>query len=337
MIKNKNTVILISVLALLIVVLICLLVAVIGNFVSPASSNAQYVELPIYENMPLSQAKATLNELGISYEIKPTDSRVANRVEKFEYDGKEENGRTLAKVGSTVTLHSNEVGIDKVVYLTFDDGPIVNYNDSAMTDIYHTTRDILDTLDGYGIKATFFMVGYQMIKSDRSQYVTETLDRGHLIACHSSTHELNQIYSSSSKFVADIEQFENQLKNILGEERYNSLGKYLRFPGGTSTNGLLSKSEAKEYISKIREMGYKVYDWTASTDDAAGSSTTSQFISSMDTGLSKAKQSGAPLIILMHDKYTTSQSLPAIIDHLISNGYYFDTVDNCPEYTSAEN
>ena len=338
MLKNKTTLILISILAILLVVLVCLSVAVIKNVLAP---DIEYIELPISENMPLSQAKEKLSALGISYEIKATDSKIANRVEKFEYDGKQENGNALAKVGTTVTLYSNEIGVDKVVYLTFDDGPIVNYNDSAMTDIYHTTEDILNTLDNYGIKATFFIVGYQMIKSDRSEYVLDILDRGHLIGSHTSTHELKDsvglIYNSLSQFVSDVERFEDELKGVIGEERFNSLGKYIRFPGGTSTNGILSKAEAKEYIQRMRAMGYKVYDWTVSTDDAAGNSTINQFISSMDAGISKAKKSGAPLIILMHDKYTTSQSLPAIIDHLISKGYYFDTVDNCPEYTSAEN
>ena len=148
---------------------------------------------------------------------------------------------------------------------------------------------------------------------------------------------MDQIYSSPSQFIADIKQYESELKEIVGEERYNSIEKYIRFPGGTSTNGKLSKSEATEYIAKVRDMGYKVYDWTALTKDKEGLSTTNEFISCMLSGLTKAKTNEEPLIVLMHDMYSTSQALPAIIDCLISEGYYFDTVDNCLEYTFVEN
>ena len=332
---NRSNAILTAVLALCLVVFVILLVAVIKNAVQPTiQPNAEWIEIPNLENMALAEAKARLDELNIAYEIVPTSSRIANRVERFEYSGKTENGKILATVGTSIKLHANEVGIDRVVYLTFDDGPKVNYTYDM--EVYHTTKDLLDVLDKYGIKASFFMVGYQMIKTDRSAYVKDTMDRGHLIACHTSTHELGNIYSSISKFVEDIERFENELKDILGEEIYKSLGKYIRFPGGSSTNGYLSTSEAQEYISAVRSMGYKVYDWTALTGDAEGMKTASDFISYMDKGIEKAKQNNQPLIVLMHDTDDTTQALPEILNHLTSNGYYFDTIDNCPEYTFTE-
>jgi peptidoglycan/xylan/chitin deacetylase (PgdA/CDA1 family) len=172
--------------------------------------------------------------------------------------------------------------------------------------------------------------------SFKLEYVLDILDRGHILACHSSTHQLDKIYSSPSKFVADVEQFEDELKGIIGEERFNSLGKYIRFPGGTDTNGYLSRTEAKEYIQKMRAMGYKVYDWTALIEDTEGNSTASEFISCMEIGLAKAKQNGDPLIVLMHDKDHTTQALDQMITHLIDQGYYFDTLEVCPEYTTAE-
>ena len=42
------------------------------------------------------------------------------------------------------------------------------------------------------------------------------------------------------------------------------------------------------------------------------------------------------LILLMHDKKEMTDVLPNILDHLIEEGYYFDTLENCPEYTTAE-
>ena len=63
----------------------------------------------------------------------------------------------------------------KVVYLTFDDGPIPE-----------ATPFILDTLDRYGIKATFFMVGDNVRKyPDMYDMVVK---RGHRIGNHTYNH-----------------------------------------------------------------------------------------------------------------------------------------------------
>ena len=61
---------------------------------------------------------------------------------------------------------------EKVVALTFDDGP----------DPYHTPR-VLDVLDRYQVKATFFMMGRNV---ERYPAVArEVLQRGHEIGNHS--------------------------------------------------------------------------------------------------------------------------------------------------------
>ena len=64
---------------------------------------------------------------------------------------------------------------DKVVYLTFDDGPVPG-----------VTPGVLDVLDIYGIKATFFMV------ADNARRWPELLEdvrrRGHMIGNHTFHH-----------------------------------------------------------------------------------------------------------------------------------------------------
>ena len=63
----------------------------------------------------------------------------------------------------------------KCVYLTFDDGPIPE-----------VTPWVLDTLDRFGVKATFFMVGDNVRKHpDIYQMV---VDRGHRIGNHTFNH-----------------------------------------------------------------------------------------------------------------------------------------------------
>lgn len=348
--KNNNSNLpLIIILAICLVVLSALVVLVLQKFkpvepsvpavnTDPQSPQApQTIEIPDLQNMNLQGAKDILSELGVEFEIVPTESRIANRVEKITGYTVDENGKMTVNTDSKIVIHSNEVAKDKVIYLTFDDGPMVNYSDSALTDIYYTTEELLTVLDEYNVKATFFLAGYQMVKSDRKHFVNDIYDRGHLIACHTYSHELTYIYNSVDNFLVDVEKFETALIEILGEEKFNSFGKYIRFPGGSSTNGCLNKSEALEYIESIRNKGYKVYDWTTLTGDAEGVTDAQGMINYIISNLDSVKQKGEPLILLMHDKKAMKDALPEVLDYLISEGYYFDTLDTCEEYTSAEN
>ena len=324
---NKNeTVKLGVILAVCLVLLTVIAVLLFKTFATvPAGApKTQYIEISALDGMNLASAKAELDKAGVGYEIIPTSSKTPNKVEQIEYIGKAEGGKLYIEVGTTVKLHSNEVGTDKIIYLTFDDGPTRD-----------NTLDILYTLDSYGIKATFFVQGKNV--NNYPDRIVATAERGHLVGCHSYSHEINSIYSEIPAFLTEVEQYESVMKSALGEEGFSSMSKVLRFPGGTTTNSMLSVSEAREYIAAVREKGYKCYDWTALTGDAEGYSEPQDFINYMKDGLSSAKESNKPLIVLLHDKWSTNDALAEILDFLVFEGYYFDTVDNCPEYTFAEN
>jgi peptidoglycan/xylan/chitin deacetylase (PgdA/CDA1 family) len=64
---------------------------------------------------------------------------------------------------------------EKVVYLTFDDGPIPE-----------STPFILDTLRHYGLKATFFMVGDNVRKYPH--LFQQIIDEGHQTGNHTHNH-----------------------------------------------------------------------------------------------------------------------------------------------------
>ena len=74
---------------------------------------------------------------------------------------------------------SNESDIHKV-YLTFDDGPSAN------------TDRILDILDQYGVKATFFVVGKEGYNDQYRRIVQD----GHTLGMHSYSHVYRDIYQS---------------------------------------------------------------------------------------------------------------------------------------------
>ena len=320
-------------LSILLAVCLLLLVATIvvackafskGKTTTADTSSPQYIELSIVEGANLADTKVKLDSADISYEIVPTSSKTPNKVEKIEYIGKEENGKIFVEVGTSVKLHANEVGMDKIIYLTFDDGPTRD-----------NTLNILDTLDSYGIKATFFVQGKNV--KNYPDRIVATVQRGHLVGCHSYSHEIGEIYQDVSSFLDEIEEYEKVVKEALGESVFASMNKVIRFPGGTTTNSMLSRDEAKQFIASVRASGYAVYDWIILTGDAQGNSTAQEFIDSLKEGLEENNEANKPLIALLHDKWSTNESLSEILDYLVNEGYYFDTIDNCPEYTFAEN
>lgn len=82
------------------------------------------------------------------------------------------------------------VGGERQVMLTFDDGPIPE-----------ATPEILDILDRYGIKATFFMVGDNVRK--HPDVFEEVCRRGHCIGNH-SMHHLQGIRTTTGRYLDDI-------------------------------------------------------------------------------------------------------------------------------------
>lgn len=78
----------------------------------------------------------------------------------------------------------------KMVYLTFDDGPIPE-----------ETPWVLDLLDSYGIKATFFMVGDNVRR--HPHLLEEVKRRGHLYGNH-TMHHLQGIKESTPRYLRDI-------------------------------------------------------------------------------------------------------------------------------------
>lgn len=78
----------------------------------------------------------------------------------------------------------------KAVFLTFDDGPIPE-----------VTPWVLDLLDHYGIKATFFCVGYNVRKHPETFRMV--VERGHSVGNH-TMHHLQGAKVTTARYVADI-------------------------------------------------------------------------------------------------------------------------------------
>lgn len=90
---------------------------------------------------------------------------------------------------------------ERVVYLTFDDGPIPEM-----------TPWVLDTLDAFGIKATFFMVGDNARRYP--DLLAEVVRRGHAIGNH-TMHHLQGVKVSTRAYMRDVAEAQEYLHTTL--------------------------------------------------------------------------------------------------------------------------
>lgn len=199
----------------------------------------------------------------------------------------------------------------KTVYLTFDDGPSTN------------TMDILDILDRYQVKATFFVKGNE--EPYAKKCYEEMIGRGHKIALHTFTHDYSIVYRSTNSFFEDLNRLETML-----EKDYGIKSRIVRLPGG-SRNRLRQQASTKPIINgilqQLTDKGYIYTDWNIdSTDGISPTISEHQIITSVQRGLKNQKQAN----ILLHDinsMKNTVKALPKIIEILKKEGYIFDTID----------
>lgn len=190
-----------------------------------------------------------------------------------------------------------EPDVKHKVYLTFDDGPSKQ------------TEAILDILDEYGVKATFFVVGKEGDKvNERLQMIYE---RGHTIGMHSYSHDYADIYDSMEAFRADFLKSKKYIYDAIGVET-----RYFRFPGGSSNR--MGKIDMNEVVEFLKEQGVEYYDWNISSGDGGGSlMPASVIVSNCVKDIKRYDTS----IILMHDsagKTTTVEALPKMIEEILA-------------------
>jgi len=182
------------------------------------------------------------------------------------------------------------------VYLTFDDGPSI-----------YTTQ-ILDVLDTYGVKATFFVTGRQA--ASHPEWYQEIVGRGHAIGMHSYSHIYSDIYESEESFNDDLTKIHDVIEFTTGID-----SRLYRFPGGSSNT--VSAVSMDKLCNIVNEKGYVYFDWNITSQDATSPSLrSSEIINNVVSGIAKYDD----CVILMHDaadKYSTVQALPAIIEQVL--------------------
>ncbi len=179
------------------------------------------------------------------------------------------------------------------VYLTFDDGPS------------KYTEEILDILDEYNVKATFFVVGKE--GEENKKRMQMIYERGHTIGMHSYSHDYTDIYESLGQFRSDFLKSKKYLYDTLGID-----SQFYRFPGGSSNS--LSELSMQVFIDYLEQQDVEYYDWNISSGDGAGTLLPADVIVKNCT---ESIERYGTAIILMHDtgsKATTVEALPQIIE-----------------------
>ena len=204
----------------------------------------------------------------------------------------------------------------KVVYLTFDDGPSTT-----------NTPGILDVLDRYNVKATFFTLGKSIEANEEAKNILkEIVKNGHAIANHTYGHDYSYLYPNRTmnvdNIISDLEKSENSMKEVLGKDFST---RTIRFPGGYwSWEGRIAMKEAME------QNGYYNVDWNALNKDAEGKTKNADelFQSTKDT-IEVLGPNADSVVLLMHDTYgkeETVKALPQIIEYLQGEGFEFRTI-----------
>ena len=206
----------------------------------------------------------------------------------------------------TVEPQPLAVPAEGTIYLTFDDGPSQN------------TPELLDVLDEYGVKATFFVVGNQV---DRyPELLREIADRGHTIGVHSDCHEYRTIYASVEAFLQDFAGVVQKTEAITGQTV-----RLFRFPGG-SINGY-NRDIYMPLIAEMLRRGYVYHDWNVSAEDASSKGkTAAQIAQAVEQQAGRHSYS----VALLHDasgRQTTVQALRQLIPLLQQQGYTFEPLD----------
>lgn len=195
----------------------------------------------------------------------------------------------------------------KTVYLTFDDGPS------------RQTQKVLDILEAYQIKASFFVVSGNMTESGQ-EALQRTAAEGHVIGMHSDSHDYKKIYSSVESLLNDYEKVFTMI-----QEKTGTTPMIYRFPGGSYNS--VGRNCIKKTIPEMERRGFTYFDWNVTAEDAVGTPTASSIKKNIFKNLEQTVQP----VILMHDgpcNGLTVEVLPDIIEELMERGYSFDTLDH---------
>lgn len=202
--------------------------------------------------------------------------------------------QTMANIQEEEPIYCVDI-TEKVVSLTFD----INWVEKDNIQV------ILDVLNKYNVKGTFFIMGGWVNYSEENVNKLKAIkEGGHEIGNHSYKHP------SFTKIGVDKMKEEIEKTNDIIEKYTGERPKLFRFPSGDYN---------KDTFLKVRNLGYMTIQWDVDSVDWKELSAETEYNRVM-----KNVKPGS--IILFHNAKYTPNNLDRIIKELKDKGYEFKTV-----------
>lgn len=207
---------------------------------------------------------------------------------------------------STAAIPEKWIRDTETVYLTFDCDPNSN------------TETILNILDEYGIKASFFVSG--STEPEAHNWMRAIVERGHTIGLRGYSTSYQQIYGANS-----IETFLDDFKAIydLVYEVTGVRAEIFRYPGGS-----LNPYNCGVYQAMNAEMlrrNFVFFDWDVRAESALMGSSAEQIRDGVLAGMA-GKDRGIIALQDMPGSEPLVAALPGIIEGLRDAGYQFQSL-----------
>lgn len=198
----------------------------------------------------------------------------------------------------------------KVLYLTFDDGPIPE-----------VSPWVLDLLKKYNAKATFFCIGENIVKYP--EIFDQVLAKGHRIGNHTFNH-LNGWKTPDSTFIKNVHKTEEVIfekqesrernQDYRTETKYKNI-KLFRPPYGKIT---------PKQIKILQQQGFKIVMWEVISGDFDAN------LSAENCFNNVIKYSRQGSIVVFHDSLKASgklkEVLPKVLEYYHQKGFEFKAI-----------
>lgn len=188
---------------------------------------------------------------------------------------------------------------DKVVYLTIDDGPSAH------------TEALLDILENYGVKASFFMLEPNMTKYP--EQVKRMAQAGHAVGMHGVTHSQKKFYASRESVVAEMIQGQATLNALTGVTSH-----LIRVPYGSSPH------MSVDYMQAVADAGLILWDWNVDSLDWKFKG--EGYVAHTMKQVERLQENGHNSVILIHDTDATVTYLPKLLNCLLDSGYTLQVI-----------
>lgn len=261
-------------------------------------------------------------------------------------------GAPLAAVTALMAKTAPASSADKLIALTFDDGPRPYVLFGAKGD--HPAPGLVDILDSNGVKATFFVVGWRLTpktwgepRHEENIGVTcvdaaeQLIRRGHELEDHTYSHvdlRSAELKKGEPWVIGDVDRGAQMIKSVTGTQP-----KYVRPPDWIiSSDARRSLEQHGYHVLTISSQNPMALRDVNSLDYLCGGKDRSEcpkpsLVDAVLKQIEQREKKGIYTHILaFHELSTTAAAMPRLISDLKARGYRFVTLTQYMNLVSPE-